>query len=124
MQQAEVPEGVVNLAHALVETHHLRAWFYALERLPVSFRQTLFSEMAAQMQAAGEDPKLADAAASRIDVPAKRRKDYEITSWCQRILRRQPSKKTMQSTDGPRNSWKMGAGRLKIVAEIGIASGG
>ncbi len=64
MQQAEVAEGVINLAHALVETQHLRAWFYALERLPVSFRKTAFSKMAAQMQAAGEDPKLADAVAS------------------------------------------------------------
>jgi hypothetical protein len=64
MPQADVPEGVVNLAHALVETLHLRAWFYALERLPASFRETAFSEMAAQMRAAGEDPKLADAVAS------------------------------------------------------------
>jgi hypothetical protein len=64
MPQAEVPESIVNLAHALVETHHLRAWFYAPERLPVSFRETAFSEMATQMRAAGEDPKLADAVAS------------------------------------------------------------
>jgi hypothetical protein len=64
MQQAEVPDSVVNLAHALVETRHLRAWFYALERLPVSFRATAFSKMAAQMRAGGEDPKLADAVAS------------------------------------------------------------
>jgi len=64
MQQSEVPEGVVNLAHALVETRHLRAWFYALERLPASFRETAFSEMAAQMRTAGEDPRFADAVAS------------------------------------------------------------
>jgi hypothetical protein len=64
MQGAEVPESVVNLAHALVETHRLRAWFYAIERLPVSFRETAFSEMAAQMRTAGEDPGLADAVAS------------------------------------------------------------
>ncbi len=64
MQKAEVPESVVNLAHALVETRHLRAWFYALERLSVSFRETAFSEMAAQMRTAGEDSKLADAVAS------------------------------------------------------------
>jgi hypothetical protein len=64
MQKTKVPEGVVNLAHALVETHHLRAWFYALERLPVSFRETAFSEMAAQMRTAGEDSELADAVAS------------------------------------------------------------
>ena len=64
MSRAEVSEGMVNLAHALVETQHLRAWFYALERLPISFRETAFSEMAAQMCDAGEDATLADAVAS------------------------------------------------------------
>lgn len=64
MPQAETPEGMVNLAHALVETQHLRGWFYALERLPASFRETAFSEMAAQMRNAGEDSELADAVAS------------------------------------------------------------
>ena len=64
MPKAEIPEGVVNLAHALVEAQHLRAWFYALERLPASFRETAFSEMAAQIRDAGEDPGLADAVAS------------------------------------------------------------
>jgi hypothetical protein len=49
MPEAEVPENIVNLAQALVETQHLRAWFYALERLPASFRETAFSEIAAQM---------------------------------------------------------------------------
>ena len=53
MAQTEVPEGMVNLAHALVETQHLRAWFYALEGLPVSFRETAFSEMAVQMRNGG-----------------------------------------------------------------------
>jgi len=64
MAQTEVPEGMVNLAHALVETQHLRAWFYALERLPLSFRETAFSEMAAQMRSGGEDARLAEAVAS------------------------------------------------------------
>ncbi len=64
MSPSEVPEGIVNLAHALVETQNLRAWFYALERLPLSFRQAAFSEIAAQMRSAGEDPTLADAVAS------------------------------------------------------------
>lgn len=59
MLQAEIRESVVNLTHALVETQHLRAWFYALERLPESFRDTAFSEMTAQMRGAGEDPGLA-----------------------------------------------------------------
>ena len=64
MPEREVSEGVVSLAHALVETKHLRAWFYVLERLPVSFREAAFSEMAAQMRKAGEDSRLADAVAS------------------------------------------------------------
>jgi len=64
MAQSEVSEGMVNLAHALVETQHLRAWFYALERLPLSVRETAFSEMAAQMRNVGEDAGLADAVAS------------------------------------------------------------
>jgi len=67
MAQTEVPEGMVNLAHALVETQHLRAWFYALERLPLSFRETAFSEMAAQMRSGGEDARLAEAVASLVD---------------------------------------------------------
>jgi len=64
MPQAEVPQEMVNLAHALIETKDLRAWFYALERLPISVRQTAFSEMAAQMRRAGEDSELANAVAS------------------------------------------------------------
>jgi hypothetical protein len=64
MPQPEVSEGMVNLAHALVEAQHLRAWFYALERLPVSVRETAFSEMASQMHSAGKDPRLTKAVAS------------------------------------------------------------
>ena len=64
MPQREVSEGMVSLAHILVETEHVRAWFYALERLPVSFREAAFSEMAAQMRKAGEDSRLADTVAS------------------------------------------------------------
>lgn len=64
MSQTDVSEGMVNLTHAFVEAQHLRAWFYALERLPISFREMAFREMAAQMRRAGEDPKLADAVAS------------------------------------------------------------
>jgi len=67
MMQTELPEGIVNFAHALVETQHLRAWFYALEGLPVSFREAAFSEMATQMRSAAEDPQLADAVASLTD---------------------------------------------------------
>jgi hypothetical protein len=60
----EVTEGMVKFAHALVETQHLRAWFYALERLPASVRDTAFSEMAAEMRRDGEDSELADAVAA------------------------------------------------------------
>jgi hypothetical protein len=64
MPHTEVPESMVNLTPALVETRHLRAWFYALARLSVSTRETAFSEMAAQMRTAGEDSGLADSVAS------------------------------------------------------------
>jgi hypothetical protein len=64
MPQPEVSEGIVDLTHALVEAQHLRAWFYALERLPVSVRETAFSEMVSQMRSAGEDASLTEAVAS------------------------------------------------------------
>jgi hypothetical protein len=64
MAKRGVKEGVVDVAHALVETQQLRAWFYALERFPASLRQTAFSQMAAHMRNAGEDPTFADAVAS------------------------------------------------------------
>ena len=64
VSQAEIPESIVSLVHALVETRHLRAWFYALECLPASFRETAFSDMVAQMRNAGEDSELTDAIAS------------------------------------------------------------
>ena len=64
MPQPEVPEGMVKLAHTLVETPHFRSWFYALEKLPKRARKTSFSEMAAQMRRAGEDADLTDAVAT------------------------------------------------------------
>jgi hypothetical protein len=64
MPQPEVSEDMVDLMHALVEPQHLRAWFYALERLPVSVRETAFCEMASRMRIAGEDPSLTEAVAS------------------------------------------------------------
>src|ERR1700730_4048222 len=64
MPHSEVPEGMVKLAHALVETAHLRSWFYALEKLPKALRNKSFSEMEARMRAAGEDSDLADAVAA------------------------------------------------------------
>jgi len=60
----EVPEAMVNLAHALVETESLRSWFFALENLSPSFRKSAFSDMATKMRNAGEDPELTDAVAA------------------------------------------------------------
>jgi hypothetical protein len=64
MPHSEVPEGMVKLAHALVETAHLRSWFYALEKLPKALRNKAFSKMAAQMRSAGEDLDLTEAVAA------------------------------------------------------------
>jgi hypothetical protein len=63
-RRTEVSEEMVNLTQAVIETQQLRAWFYVLERLPVSVRETTFSEMAAELRHAGEDSGLADAVAS------------------------------------------------------------
>ena len=64
MPHHEVPEGMVKLAPALVETAQLRSWFYALEKLPKALRNKSFSEMAAKMRAAGEDTDLTEAVAA------------------------------------------------------------
>jgi hypothetical protein len=61
--QPTIPEGLVKLVQALVETQHLRSWFYALEQLPESARNAAFSQMAAQMRIAGEDAELIAAVA-------------------------------------------------------------
>ena len=52
---------MVKLAHALVETPHLRSWFYSLERLSGSLRKAAFIEMAAQMRDAKEDADITEA---------------------------------------------------------------
>jgi hypothetical protein len=64
MPEREVSEGLMNLTQAVVETQQLRAWFYALERLPLSVRRTTFTEIAAAMRRSLEDLELADAVAS------------------------------------------------------------
>lgn len=64
MAVPDVPEAMVNLAHALVETESLRSWFFALEKLPPSVRRDAFSDMAAKMRKAGEDMELTDAVAA------------------------------------------------------------
>jgi hypothetical protein len=60
----KIDDGMVRLAQALVETKHLRDWFFALQDLPKATRNSAFSEMFAKMRAAGEDPQLANAVAS------------------------------------------------------------
>jgi hypothetical protein len=61
--QPTIPEGLVKFAQALVETEHLRSWFYALERLSESARNAEFTQMAARMRIAGEDAELISAVA-------------------------------------------------------------
>jgi hypothetical protein len=65
-RSSDIPEEMVNLVHALVETKTLRAWFFALEALPVSIRSAAFSAMAAKMRAEGEDPGLSSAVAALV----------------------------------------------------------
>ncbi len=63
---SKIPEEMVSLAHALVETEGLRSWFLALEALPVAIRSAAFAQMAAQMRSEGEDPALSAAVASLV----------------------------------------------------------
>ena len=63
---ADIPEEMVILTHALVETETLRSWFFALEALPISVRSAAFADMAAQMRAKGEDPGLSSAVAALV----------------------------------------------------------
>jgi hypothetical protein len=63
MPQSGIPESMVKLAHALVETPHLRSWFYSLEQLSGALRNASFNQMAAQMRNAAEDPELTAAVA-------------------------------------------------------------
>ena len=67
MAQPEVPESLVNLAQALIETERLRKWFAELEQLPSAARDAAFSEMAEQIRSDGKDAALADAVASLAD---------------------------------------------------------
>ena len=61
MPQCSVPEGMVKLAHALVETSRLRAWFYSLENLSDDLRKAAFIEMPGRMGEAKEDSDITDA---------------------------------------------------------------
>jgi hypothetical protein len=64
VSKPSIPEEMVSLTQALVETANLRSWFLALEELPASVRATAFSEMARQMREGGEDLGLATAVAA------------------------------------------------------------
>jgi len=61
MPQSAVPEGLVKFAHALVESAHLRSWFYSLEHLPRTHRDEALLQMARHMRRANEDPDLISA---------------------------------------------------------------
>ena len=63
MSQPAIPEYIVTLTHTLVETPHLRVWFYSLEKLPDWRRHIAFRRMAARMHTAGEDRDLVTAIA-------------------------------------------------------------
>jgi hypothetical protein len=63
---SHIPEGMVNLVHAIVETERLRSWFLALEALPASLRSAAFADMAVQMRSEGEDPGLSSAVAALV----------------------------------------------------------
>ena len=58
MPQSAVPEGLVKLAHALVEDAHLRSWFYSLEHVPRTHRNVAFTQMSERMHAAADDADL------------------------------------------------------------------
>jgi hypothetical protein len=49
---------LANFVEALVEDEDLRAWFESLEELGPQQRHGAFSQIAAQMRAAGEHPDL------------------------------------------------------------------
>jgi hypothetical protein len=61
MPQSAIPEGVVKLAHAVVESASLRSWFYSLEQLPRTHRDEALLQMAQKMRQAREDPDLVSA---------------------------------------------------------------
>lgn len=52
---SQVAEGMVELTQVLVETPHLRSWFYSLEPLSDPLRRAAFMEMASRMRDAQED---------------------------------------------------------------------
>jgi hypothetical protein len=64
MQQREITEAMVKMTLAFIETQRLREWFYGLEHLPVSVRQTALSEMTTQMRRDSQDTELVEAVAS------------------------------------------------------------
>jgi hypothetical protein len=61
MPQSAAPEGMVKLAHTLVETPHLRSWFFSMEALSDALRKAAFIEMASRMRQAKDDAEITDA---------------------------------------------------------------
>jgi hypothetical protein len=57
MPQAEIPEGFVRFAHAVVESPMLRSWFYKLEAMSERDRGARLLDMARHIR--GEDEELA-----------------------------------------------------------------
>ncbi len=53
-----VPEELVRFVQVLAEDDDLRAWFESFDAVPDPVRQREFHELAARMQAAGEDGEL------------------------------------------------------------------
>lgn len=61
MSQLNISDGIVRLAHALVEDASLRSWFLSLEHQSTMVRRAAFTQIAEQMRARREDPDLAAA---------------------------------------------------------------
>jgi hypothetical protein len=53
--QAEIPEGFVRFAHAVVESPMLRSWFYKLEAVPERDRAAWLLDMARHIEKEDQD---------------------------------------------------------------------
>ena len=61
MSGPPIPESLVSLLHAIAEDKDLCGWLFQLEQVPLPMRQTVLRQMAARMQAAGEEETLSEA---------------------------------------------------------------
>jgi hypothetical protein len=62
-----VNDAVVGLAQVLVETKHLRDWFFALQPLPSTTRGVSLSRMAKEIREGSDDNRMADAVGALAD---------------------------------------------------------